>query len=114
MNILNRDDRPWGHYEVLLTEDGIQVKKIVVKAGQRLSLQTHQHRAEHWFIKSGVGLVTVGTSTREIHSGSGVVSIGRGEVHRVEAHSDLTFYEVQIGSYLGEDDIVRLEDDYGR
>jgi mannose-6-phosphate isomerase-like protein (cupin superfamily) len=113
MNILSRDDRPWGYYEVLLTEDGIQVKRIVVHEGKRLSLQTHRHRAEHWFIKSGLGLVTVGDSIKEIHSGS-AVSIARGEVHRVEALKELTFYEVQIGSYLGEDDIVRIEDDFGR
>jgi len=113
MNILSRDDRPWGHYEVLLTEDGIQVKRITVHAGKRLSLQTHEHRAEHWFIQSGVGLVTIGDTTREIYSGKSA-SIAQGEVHRVEAIQELVFYEVQIGRYLGEDDIVRIEDDYGR
>lgn len=114
MNVLSHEDRPWGFYEVLLTQPGIQIKRIVVRDMQQLSLQTHEHRDEYWFCTSGAGVVTINDSKIEIRQGS-TLQILRGEKHRVAAFgSDLEFYEVQTGSYLGEDDIVRYEDNYGR
>jgi len=114
MDVITRDDRPWGFYEVLLTEPGIQIKRITVTAGKRLSLQTHQHREENWFITAGRGMVTNADWVYTVTAGA-KVQIAKGAKHRIEAlDEDVVFYEVQIGDYLGEDDIVRLEDDYGR
>lgn len=115
MEAISRDERPWGFYEVLLTEPGLQIKRITVTAGKRFSLQTHEHRAEHWFITAGEGYVTKNGWVHRVKPGSSVV-IEKGDQHRATAadDSDLVFIEVQVGSYLGEDDIVRLEDDFGR
>ena len=108
--------RPWGFYVVLHTEQRVQVKRIHVENGSRLSKQSHKHRAEHWYITQGYAKVEIGE--QELHLGPGdYVSIGVGEVHRVEAEGtdeDLVFIEIQTGEYLGEDDIVRYEDDFGR
>jgi mannose-1-phosphate guanylyltransferase / mannose-6-phosphate isomerase len=111
---IKRDERPWGYYEVLATDNMTQIKKIVVRDQQQLSLQTHEHRDEHWFCAAGNGLVTIDDA--EIHFTAGMtIQILRGEKHRVKSLAgDLVFYEVQVGSYLGEDDIVRYEDNYGR
>jgi mannose-6-phosphate isomerase-like protein (cupin superfamily) len=115
MDALSRDERPWGFYEILHQEPGIQIKRITVTAGNRFSLQTHEHRAEHWFITAGDGYVTKNGWVHHVMPGR-VVVIEKGDQHRAQAakDNDLVFLEVQVGSYLGEDDIVRLEDDYGR
>jgi mannose-6-phosphate isomerase len=115
MEPLSRDERPWGFYEILHNEAGIQIKRITVTAGKRFSLQTHEHRAEHWFITAGTGYVTHNGWVHQVMPGSSVV-IAKGDQHRAAAakDSDLVFIEVQVGSYLGEDDIVRLDDDFGR
>lgn len=109
------DQRPWGSFTVLEKEQGFQVKKIVVDAGQRLSLQLHEHRDEHWVVVQGEGVVTIGES-RIVVKKSERVFIPKKTKHRVENTQEepLIFIEVQLGDYLEEDDIVRLEDDYGR
>lgn len=111
----NRVYRPWGFYESLIHGDRFQVKRIVVTPGHKLSLQKHFHRAEHWVVVNGSAVVTRdGTEilVRENES----VYLPLGTVHRLEnpGRIPLTLIEVQSGSYLGEDDIVRLEDTYGR
>ena len=109
------DQRPWGYYTVLADEADHKVKRIVVYPGQRLSLQKHQQRAEHWFVLSGEGIVTL-DGNRLNKKGGESVEIPRGSVHRIENQgtADLSFIEVQTGDYFGEDDIERVEDDYGR
>ncbi|MHB1509456.1 MAG: phosphomannose isomerase type II C-terminal cupin domain [Acidimicrobiales bacterium] len=109
------DVRPWGSYVVL--EDAIdhKVKRIVVLPQKRLSLQVHKHRSEHWFIVSGEGAVTVGDAVVTLRHGDSI-DIPVGTAHRAEnkGDEDLVFIEVQYGESFGEDDIVRLEDDFGR
>lgn len=107
--------RPWGHYENLLERTDHKVKEIVVHPGERLSLQQHQHRAEHWTVVSGVGRVTVGEQEFLLEPGQSV-EIARGAVHRImnPGKVPLVFVEIQTGNYFGEDDIIRFEDDYGR
>ena len=112
---LEHDERPWGSYTVLADEDDHKVKRIVVKPGQRLSYQLHHKRAEHWFVVRGQGVVTL--DDQPVPVGPGVaVDIPIGSSHRISntGGDDLVFVEVQHGSYFGEDDIVRLDDDYGR
>ncbi len=108
-------ERPWGSYQVLHTTASAQVKEIKVKAGSRLSYQTHQKRAEHWFIVQGPAVVTIDGVTTTLESGASI-DIAIGVAHRMAAptSNDVVFIEVQTGSYFGEDDIVRLEDDFGR
>ena len=109
------DHRPWGYYQVLSDETDHKVKRIVVYPGKRLSLQRHQQRAEHWFILSGEAVVT--RNDEELHLKAGeAVNIPRGATHRVmnPGAEDMAFIEVQTGDYFGEDDIERLEDDFGR
>ena len=108
--------RPWGTYQVLHVEDGCQVKKIVVNPGQRLSLQYHHHRSEHWIVKAGPALITVDESETTVAAG-GHVFIPKEARHRLtnqNEHQEVVIIEVQQGDYLGEDDIVRLDDDYKR
>lgn len=107
--------RPWGSFQSLATGSGYQVKHIVVKPGAALSLQMHQHRAEHWTIIKGTGLVTCGEQEQELQVNQSLF-IPLGAKHRlVNQQSDvLEVIEVQVGEYLGEDDIVRFEDLYGR
>ena len=109
------DHRPWGYYTVLADETDHKVKRIVVYPGKRLSLQKHQKRAEHSYVVSGEGIVTLDRQRLNKKSGESVV-IPCGSVHRIEntGNVDLSFIEVQTGEYFGEDDIERLEDDYGR
>lgn len=113
--IVERDDRPWGHYEVLADLPDCKVKHIVVRPGCRLSLQRHRFRDEHWFVVAGDALVTVGDRGISLGRG-GSVDIPRTFLHRVEntGSADLSFIETQTGDYFGEDDIERVEDDYGR
>ncbi|HEX9854963.1 MAG TPA: mannose-1-phosphate guanylyltransferase/mannose-6-phosphate isomerase [Acidimicrobiia bacterium] len=110
-----RERRPWGSFEVLETGSGYQVKRLTVSAGRRLSLQRHRNRAEKWTVVAGTGVVTVDEERTAVSRGD-TVSIDVGSVHRVmnDGETDLEIIEVQVGSYLGEDDIERLEDDYGR
>lgn len=107
--------RPWGHYDILEEAETFKVKKITVKPGERLSLQSHEHRSEVWTIVQGNGMVTIDAHNKPVRDGN-VVHIFRGEVHRIKntGDQDLIFIEVQYGTYFGEDDIVRYEDDYGR
>ena len=108
-------DRPWGTYEVLTASETHQVKRIVVHPGKRLSYQTHEKRAEHWLITQGPALVTIDGVTKTMQAGESV-DIAIGVAHRMAApeSNGVTFIEVQTGTYFGEDDIVRLEDDFGR
>lgn len=107
--------KPWGAYKVLDSGEGYKVKWLDVMPGKRLSLQRHDHRAEHWVVVSGTALVTVDGEALEVRNG-GHVEIPLGKVHRVENPGPgmLRLIEVQTGDYLGEDDVVRLQDDYGR
>lgn len=109
-------ERPWGNYTVL-DDDATdhKVKRIVVHPGKRLSYQRHAKRAEHWFIVSGTATVTLDGTVTHVPAGSSI-DIPRESAHRIanEGATDVVFIEVQQGSYFGEDDIVRLEDDYGR
>ncbi|MGH7043012.1 MAG: cupin domain-containing protein, partial [Acetobacteraceae bacterium] len=107
--------RPWGFYESLIAGDRFQVKRIVVQPGHKLSLQKHYHRAEHWVVVSGSALVTRNDDVLLVQENESVY-LPLGCVHRLEnpGRIPLVLIEVQSGGYLGEDDIVRLEDTYGR
>ena len=107
--------RPWGYYQGVDIGARYQVKRIVVKPGARLSLQKHFHRAEHWVVVRGTAEVTVGSETRVVHENESAY-IPIGSVHRMAnpGKIPLELVEVQVGSYLGEDDIQRIEDTYGR
>lgn len=109
------DYRPWGHFTILADEFDHKVKRIVVKPGQRLSLQRHRRRKEHWLVVQGIATVTVNTKELQVMAGE-AVDIGVGDIHRVQnkGKEDVVFIEIQLGEYFGEDDIERLEDDYGR
>ena len=107
--------RPWGSYQSLDQGGRYQVKRIVVKQGGRLSLQMHHHRAEHWIVVRGTARVTVGDTVKLLYENESIY-VPSGERHRLEnpGKIDLEMIEVQTGSYLGEDDIVRFQDDYHR
>ncbi len=107
--------RPWGHYEGLIMGDRFQVKQIVVLPGGRLSLQKHHHRAEHWVVVKGTARVQRDAESLLLSENQSVY-LPLGCIHRLENPGmiPLALIEVQVGSYLGEDDIVRLEDNYGR
>lgn len=109
------DHRPWGFYEVLSDMEDHKVKRITVYPGKRLSLQRHRRRSEHWHCICGEGIVTLDTQKIPWTKGNSV-DIGRGVLHRIENTGavNLSFIEVQQGEYFGEDDIERLEDDFGR
>ena len=112
---LPRDYRPWGWYERLVVGQRFQVKRIVVHPGEALSLQSHHHRAEHWIVVEGTAKVTIGEDVQLVSENQSVY-IPLGAVHRMENPGKLllTLIEVQTGSYLGEDDIIRYEDAYAR
>ena len=107
--------RPWGHYEQLAVGSRFQVKSIVVKPRGKLSLQSHFHRSEHWIVVEGSAIVTKGEQVRLLSENESIY-IPVGEVHRLEnpGRVPMRLIEVQTGSYFGEDDIVRYDDDYGR
>ncbi len=114
--VLHREvHRPWGSYDSIDADDGFQVKRIKVKPGARLSLQSHKHRAEHWIVVRGTARVTRDNDVFELHANQSTY-IPLGAKHRLENPADdvLELIEVQSGGYLGEDDIVRYEDVYGR
>ena len=113
------EHRPWGSFENLLDTDYCKVKRIIVKPGQRLSYQYHHKRSECWVVVQGRATVTLDGKDFEYESDNqlgNVVNIPVGTKHRVrnDEEIDLIFIETQTGSYFGEDDIVRIEDDYGR
>lgn len=107
--------RPWGSYTVLIEGAGYKMKRIVVNPGQRLSLQMHYHRSEHWIVTAGTAKVTIGDREQMVHENESVF-VPQSTKHRLENPGRilLEIIEVQNGSYLGEDDIVRFEDEYGR
>jgi mannose-6-phosphate isomerase len=109
------DRRPWGTFTVLDEADGFKVKRIEVLPGKRLSYQKHAQRAEHWVVVKGRALVTLDDCDILVEAGR-AIDIAVGAAHRVENPGAelLVFIEVQRGRYLGEDDIVRLQDDFGR
>ena len=109
------DQRPWGSYEVLDEGESFKVKRIEVLPGKRLSYQKHAQRAEHWFIVSGIATVTLDDREHIVRAGESI-DVAIGSAHRIENPGPhrLIFVEVQRGQYLGEDDIVRLQDDFGR
>jgi mannose-6-phosphate isomerase len=117
-----RDDRPWGTWEIMDVGNGYAVKRIVVKPGGRLSLQRHEHRKEHWVVVEGSAKVTQRVDGEEVTRttmvpAGGIAIIGLRDVHRIEnpsAEEFLIFIEVQHGKILDENDIERLEDDYDR
>jgi mannose-6-phosphate isomerase len=109
------EERPWGNYTVLHTDETCQVKKLVINPGKRISLQSHKYRAEHWFIVLGRG--TAELDGKEIEVGPGdSINVPIGSKHRISCREDerLVFIEVQTGSSFAEEDIIRFEDDFGR
>jgi len=109
-----RIERPWGWYEDVLSGNGYKVKRLLVRAGEQLSLQRHQHRSESWTVVAGVGALLCGDVWTEASVGV-MLTIPRLALHRARAGDlDLLIVEVQHGSDLREDDIERFEDDYGR
>ena len=112
---LEKSDRPWGHYEVLQEAQNHKVKCIYVSSGCRLSYQRHQKRREHWVIVSGIATVVIDGETFTKLPGE-TVAVEVGQLHRIgnSGTDELIFIEVQTGTYFGEDDIERIEDDYAR
>ncbi len=107
-------ERPWGRYEVILEDSGYKVKRITVEPGGKLSLQSHEHRSEHWVV-TGTAKITINDTVQSLEAGkSAYISIG--SKHRLENETNelMALVEVQLGQYLGEDDIKRYEDIYGR
>ncbi len=112
---MQSEQRPWGSWHVLDVGDGYKVKRIHVQPGGRLSYQTHEHRSEHWVVLTGVATCTVDDVTTICSAGHSI-DVEVGAKHRLanDGADELVIIEVQRGHYTGEDDIVRLEDDYGR
>lgn len=115
MTTPKRDERPWGRYTVLGGAEGYQVKEIVVRPDKRLSYQRHAHRSEHWFVVRGSGQAVLDGVRRDIGVGDSV-DVPIGALHRIgnTGSEPLVFIEVQMGAHLDEEDIERLEDDFGR
>ena len=115
MKYLEKDERPWGRYFVIQDESNYKIKRIEVEPGQRLSYQYHNKRSETWVVIEGNALVTINDYTKDYKQGETIIIPSKAK-HRVENRSNslLIFIEVQTGSYFGEDDIIRLNDDYGR
>jgi mannose-1-phosphate guanylyltransferase len=114
-NIHQTAHRPWGTYTILEDTPGYKIKRIEVKPGKRLSLQKHFHRNEHWIVVSGTATVTVGDETRLVRPNESTY-IKMGKSHRLanEGKIPVILIEAQVGEYTGEDDIVRVEDDFKR
>ena len=112
---IERTQRPWGWYETVSEVAGNKIKRIGVNPGQQISLQRHHQRAEHWVVVRGTAQVTLGERVFNLSEG-GHCDIALGQVHRIANRTaePVEIVEVQFGSYLGEDDIERLQDDYGR
>jgi mannose-1-phosphate guanylyltransferase len=114
-NVHTTAHRPWGTSTLLEEAPGYRVKQITVRPGAKLSLQYHHHRSEHWIIVSGSALITIDNSTLELNASESIY-IPKESKHRLSnpGTSDLVIIEAQVGSYLGDDDIVRIQDDYVR
>jgi mannose-6-phosphate isomerase-like protein (cupin superfamily) len=112
---LESQERPWGYWEVLAIGQGFKVKRMVLKAGHRMSLQKHQHRHEHWFVFGGEAQVTCEQACFHLAERE-TTTIPAGATHRIENRGTdpLIIIEIQIGDCCEEEDIVRLEDDYAR
>lgn len=112
---LKTETRPWGGYIILLDEENCKVKKLIINPKKRFSLQYHNKRTETWTIVKGDLKITVGEITKIYHYGE-TISVPMGTLHRIENIGDkeAEIIEVQTGTYFGEDDIVRIEDDFGR
>lgn len=112
---IERTERPWGWYETVSEAPGHKIKRIGVLPGQRISLQRHAQRAEHWVVVRGTARVTLGEQSFDLGVGQHC-DIALGQVHRLTnvTTQPVEIVEVQFGAYLGEDDITRLGDDYGR
>lgn len=112
---VERSLRPWGWYETISEVPGSKIKRIGVLPGHKLSLQKHLQRSEHWVVTLGVATVTLGDQTFDLQVGQHL-DIAVGQTHRLtnRTQEPVEIVEVQFGAYLGEDDIVRLQDDYGR
>ena len=109
------ENRPWGSFTILDEGEGFKVKRISVNPGHKLSLQYHHHRSEHWTVVQGVATVTLGEDIKQLKVNESIY-IPLKEKHALgnEGEELMQLIEVQVGDYLGEDDIVRLEDRYGR
>jgi len=113
---MEQETRPWGRFTVLVDAKNYKIKEIVVNSGKRLSKQRHKLRSEHWYFITGNGIVTLGDSLKHaVHNGASI-DIPALALHRIEnvGKDDLIFIEIQTGTYFGEDDIERFEDDFGR
>jgi mannose-6-phosphate isomerase-like protein (cupin superfamily) len=112
---MNFEERPWGNYTILYSDETCQVKKLVVNPGKRISLQSHEFRAEHWFIVSGHGTAELDGKEITVVPGDSIDVPIRSK-HRITCTSqeDLIFVEAQTGQSFDEDDIVRFDDDFGR
>lgn len=112
---LKREERPWGRFFIIDEQATYKLKRIEVEPGKRLSYQYHKKRSEAWTIIEGKGSITLNDQIKEYSEGETIL-IPQGTKHRIENNSNekVVFIEVQTGSYFGEDDIVRLEDDFGR
>ncbi len=110
-----KEERPWGWFEILYEEAGLKLKRITVKPGKRLSLQSHEQRAENWVVVQGKARFTLDDETVALEPHQSVF-IPHKSRHRIEnpGEEELVFIEVQTGTYLGEDDIVRYQDDFNR
>ena len=113
--MLEKAERPWGRYEVLQEGGTYKVKSIHLSPGKRISYQRHQKRSEHWYITDGSGEVTLDGKIQQVARGS-IIEVPTGSLHRISntGNIELIFIEVQTGTYFGEDDIERVEDDFGR
>lgn len=110
------EERPWGSYQVVYESDFTKVKKIHVKSGEVLSYQSHEHRCEDWVVIQGSGFVVLDDTVMSVQPGKHF-RIPAGSKHRIGADNDgkgISFIEVQTGTYFGEDDIVRYQDEYNR
>ena len=112
---IERTARPWGWYETVFEAPGQKIKRIGVHPGQQLSLQRHRQRAEHWVVVVGTAHITLGEQSFDLALGQHC-DIALGQVHRISNRTaaQVEIVEIQFGTYLGEDDIERLQDDYGR
>lgn len=113
--VLASEQRPWGSWQVIDVADGYKIKRIHVHPGARLSLQSHEHRSEHWVVIQGVATCEVDGRVITVTHGQSI-DVPQGAQHRLgnQGDEELVIVEVQLGHYTGEDDICRYEDDYGR
>lgn len=107
--------RPWGYFVNIIEENGYKVKQICILPGKRLSLQSHFQRSEHWVVVQGIASVQIGADIQKVHVNQHIY-VPKEVEHRIEnkTSENVVIIETQIGNYLGEDDIIRHEDDYGR